>query len=276
VQRRNARSNGKTIDLHQTQMKSRHHNFAGDTPMKTGWIMTRQVVSVGPDASILDAARLMFQNNISGLPVVDANGSLVGIVSEGDFLRRTEIGTERKRSRWLEVFARSGQLAEEYARSHGRRIEDIMTPDPATVTEDTPLDEAVELMERRRIKRLPVVRGRQVVGMLSRADLMHALASLVRETLPPTNDDAEIQHRVLAELDRLPWAKRVKVNIRNGVVQLFGSLSDLRERRGVRVAVENVPGVTGIEDRMVLVELLVEDLFEKPKTRSERTIAEKP
>ena len=151
-----------------------------------------------------------------------------------------------------------------------------MTPDPATVTEDTPLDEAVELMERRRIKRLPVVRGRQVVGMLSRADLMHALASLVRETLPPTNDDAEIQHRVLAELDRLPWAKRVKVNIRNGVVQLFGTLSDLRERRGVRVAVENVPGVTGIEDRMVLVELLVEDLFEKPKTRSERTIAEKP
>jgi len=244
--------------------------------MKTGWIMTRQVVSVGPDASILDAARLMFQNNISGLPVVDANGSLVGIVSEGDFLRRTEIGTERKRSRWLEVFTRSGQVADEYARSHGRRIEDIMTPDPATVTEDTPLDEAVELMERRRIKRLPVVRGRQVVGMLSRADLMHALASLVRETLPPTNDDAEIQHRVLAELDRLPWAKRVKVNIRNGVVQLFGTLSDLRERRGVRVAVENVPGVTGIEDRMVLVELLAEDLFEKPKTRSERTIAKKP
>ena len=200
----------------------------------------------------------------------------MGIVSEGDFLRRTEIGTERKRSRWLEVFARSGQLADEYARSHGRRIEEIMTPDPATVTEDTPLDEAVELMERGRIQRLPVVRGGQVVGMLSRADLMHALASLVRETPPPTKDDAEIQYRVLAELDRLPWAKRIKVNIRNGVVQLFGTLSDQRERRGVRVAVENVRGVTRIEDHMVLVELLVGNLFENPKTRSEQTIANKP
>lgn len=244
--------------------------------MKTGWIMTRQVVSVRPDASILDAARLMFQKNISGLPVVDADGSLVGIVSEGDFLRRSEIGTERKRSRWLEVFARSGQLADEYARSHGRRIEEIMTPDPATVTEDTPLDEAVKLMEQRHVKRLPVVRGRQIVGMLSRADLMHALASLVREIPPPTKDDAEIHDRVLAELNRVPWAKHIKVSIRNGVVQLFGTLSDQRERRGVRVAVENVPGVTGIEDHMVLVELLAGDLFEKPKMRSERTITNKP
>lgn len=244
--------------------------------MKTGWFMTRRVVSVGPDASILDAARLMSQNNVSGLPVVDADGSLVGIVSEGDFLRRAEIGTECKRSRWFEVFTRSGQLADEYARSHGRKIEEIMTPDPATVTEDTPLDEAVEVMERRRIKRLPVLRGRQLVGVLSRADLMHAVASLVRETRAPTKDDAEMQDRVVAELDRLPWARRIKVNVRDGVVQLFGTLSDPRERRGVHAAVESVPGATSIDDHMVLIELLSGDLFEEPKARSKRITADNP
>jgi CBS domain-containing protein len=234
--------------------------------MKTGWIMTRHVISVERDASILDAARLMSQNDISGLPVVDADGSLVGIVSEGDFLRRVEIGTERRRSRWPELFTAPGQLANEYARSHGGRVEEIMTPDPTTVTEDTPLEKAVDLMERRRIKRLPVVRGRELVGMLSRADLMHALASLVRDTPPPTEDDATIQDRVLAELEKLPWAKRIKVNVRNGVVQLLGTLSDRRERQGLRVAVENVSGITGVEDRTVLVELLTG--FEKPKPRS--------
>ena len=243
--------------------------------MKTGWIMTRHVISVERDASILDAAQLMSQNDISGLPVVDA-GSLVGIVSEGDFLRRVEIGTERRRSRWLEFFTAPGQLANEYARSHGRRVEEIMTPDPTTVTEDTPLEEAVDLMERQRIKRLPVVRGRELVGMLSRVDLMHALASLAHHTLPPTEDDATIQGRVLAELDKLPWAKRIKVNIRNGVVQLLGTLSDRRERQGLRVVVENVPGITGVEDRTVLVELLTGDLFEKPKARTKQMKENKP
>src|SRR5215831_9282454 len=136
--------------------------------MKAGDIMTARVVSISPDAGVVEAIELMMRNHISGLPVVDQSGALVGIVTEGDFLRRAETGTTRRRPRWLEFLIGPGKLADEYTQSHGRKVEDVMTSDPVSVTPDATLDDVVKLMEKRQIKRLPVVRDRHVVGIVSR------------------------------------------------------------------------------------------------------------
>src|SRR5439155_17984592 len=149
--------------------------------MKAKDVMTRPVISVEPGTSVQQAAQLMLQRRISGLPVIDKSGRLVGIVTEADFLRRAEMGTQRKRARWLEFLMGPGRLADEYVHTHGRKVEEVMTTDPATVAENSALGEVVELMEKHRIKRLPVVRGNQVVGIVSRANLLHALASAGRD-----------------------------------------------------------------------------------------------
>jgi CBS domain-containing protein len=148
--------------------------------MQAADVMTPKVLSVSPDASILEAMQLMLLNGVSGLPVIDQCGSLVGIVTEGDFLRRVETGTEKERPKWLEIFMGPGRLADEYVHTHGRRVAEVMTPDPFTIAEDTPLEDVVDSMERRRIKRVPVVREGRLVGIVSRADLLHALASTMR------------------------------------------------------------------------------------------------
>ena len=142
--------------------------------MKAREIMSLEVVSVSPDASILEAVRLMLQNRISGLPVVDRQGTLVGMVAEGDFLRRAEIGTQRKRARRIEFFMGPGRSADECVHTHLRKVADVMTPTSITITEYTRLDEIVSLMDQRRIKRLPVMRQGRVVGIVSRANLLHA------------------------------------------------------------------------------------------------------
>ena len=140
--------------------------------MKAHDVMTWGAITIEPEALIIRAVRLMLQNKISGLPVVDANGRLVGMVTEGDFLRRNEISTERRRPRWLEFLLGPGKLAAEYVQASGCKVREIMTPEPKTITPETPLDEVVRLMERHRIKRLPVVQDGKLVGIVSRADLV--------------------------------------------------------------------------------------------------------
>src|SRR5579864_9707198 len=157
--------------------------------MRVKDVMTPNVVCVGADEPVLKAARLMLQNRISGLPVIDKDGELVGIVTEGDFLRRSELGTQRQRPKWLEFIVGPGKLAEDYVHASGRKVEEIMTPEPCVVGEDVALEHVVELMERRRIKRLPVVRDGRLVGIVSRANLMHALASLAGEAQPSAGPD---------------------------------------------------------------------------------------
>ena len=217
-------------------------------------VMTPNVVSVRDDESIVKAARLMLQNRISGLPVVNANGALVGVVTEGDFLRRGELGTSRQRPKWLEFLVGPGRLANEYVHQSGRKVAEVMTPDPLTVGEDDLLETVVKLMESRRIKRLPVMRAGQMVGIISRANLVHALASLARETPPATADDAEIRDRVLAALAKAHWAFGVNVVVKDGVAEIWGTIMDERERKGCIVAVENVPGVKQVHDHLVWVE----------------------
>ncbi len=152
--------------------------------MKAEDVMTRDVISVVPDATVLEAARLMLQHHISGLPVVDEGGKLVGVLSEGDFLRRRETRTEHKRSRWLEFLMGPGRIAAEYSHSHGSKVSEVMTTDVQTVADDTPLEEIVELMERKRIKRVPVLCGEQLVGIVTRSNLMHAMVSMARVAQP--------------------------------------------------------------------------------------------
>src|SRR6185312_1346397 len=142
----------------------------GEGTMLAGDVMTREVISVAPDASAMQAGTLMLKHQISGM--------LLGIISEGDFLRRAELGTQRRRARWLEFLIGPGRLAREYVHACGRKATEIMTPNPYAVSEATPLSEVVQLMERHRIKRVPVVCGRRLVGIVSRADLLRALARL--------------------------------------------------------------------------------------------------
>jgi CBS domain-containing protein len=224
--------------------------------MKAKDVMTRNVISIAPDASVFEALRLMLQHNVSGLPVVDRAGSVVGIVTEGDFLRRAETGTERRRPRWLEFIVGPGRLARDYVRSHARRVVEVMTHDVETVTEDAPLGDIVALMEGHRIKRVPVVRDGQVVGIVSRANLVRALASVAAEIPPGPQSDDVIREGVLAELDRQSWGPRnsIDVTVRNGVVELWGTVIDSRLRDAARVAAETVPGVNAVKSHIVWVE----------------------
>ncbi|PWT92516.1 MAG: hypothetical protein C5B56_02165 [Proteobacteria bacterium] len=223
-------------------------------------LMTQSVVSIPPEASVLAAARLMLEHKVSGLPVVDARGALVGVVTEGDFLRRSEIGTERRRSRWIEFFTAPGPLAEEYIQASGRRVQDIMSPQVSTVTEATSLREIAQLMEARGVKRLPVMRGRELVGIVTRADLMRAVVSLGEDIAPAAASDAEIRERLLADLKTQPWAapaSMIQVTVDDGVVAFSGAVRDERQRQALRVAAESIPGVKSVSDRAVRVEPVI-------------------
>ncbi len=236
-------------------------------------VMTRNVISVQGDDQVLRAARLMLQNRISGLPVLDKDGELAGIVTEGDFLRRSELGTQRRRAKWLEFIVGPGKLAEDYVHASGRKVEEIMTPDPCVVGEDDTLEKVVELMERRRVKRLPVVRAGRMVGIVSRANLMHALASLARDAAPSAGPDWAIRNQILTALGNQHWAPNINVVVKNGVAELWGCITDDRERQGIIVVVENVDGVKEVHDHMVWVEPMSAMAFPSPEDEAKERAA---
>ena len=219
-------------------------------------VMTTNVISVLPDATVLQAARIMLQHHISGLPVINKAGELVGILSEGDFLRRQETRTERRRSRWLEFLMGPGRIADEYTHSHGSKVSEVMTEDVRTVYETTALDDVVQLMEKYRIKRVPVLRGNTVVGIITRSNIMHAMVSLARTAPAPAMDDSAIRDRLLDEMKKQQWAPAATTNIvvHNGTVELWGVIFDERQRAALKVAAENIPGVKAVKDHLVWVE----------------------
>lgn len=224
--------------------------------MSVAGIMTRPVITVTTGTSVKEAARLMVGHRISGLPVINPEGSLVGIVSEGDFLRRVECGTERHRPRWLEFLIGPGRMAEEYVHAHGRRVEELMTREVVTIDEATPLADAVALMEEHRVKRLPVMRGDRIVGILSRSDLMRVLVAPAAEAADDAETDARIRDGLSAALAAQSWAPRSSLvaTVRDGVVDLRGVVFDDRQRRALTVMAENIPGVRRVCDHLTWVE----------------------
>ena len=224
--------------------------------MKAADVMTRDVMTVRPETPVAQAIRLMLDNNFSGLPVMNADGKMVGILTEGDLLRRSETGTERHRPRWLEILMGPARIAGEYVRTHGRKVEDIMTTGVVSVAADTPLDEVVSLMERRRIKRLPVLDGDALLGIVSRADLLRSLLKALEAPHNETLSDDQILEQILAELKKAAWVPRdgLSITVREGVVDLNGVVLEEKEREALRVVAENAPGVKAVEDHLVWVE----------------------
>jgi CBS domain-containing protein len=225
--------------------------------MRAHQIMTRSVYSVSPEATIAEAANIMLQRHISGLPVVDAAGKLVGILSEGDLIRRSEIGTQRKRSRWLKFLLGAGAAATDFVHEHGRRISEVMTRDPLTITENTPLEEIVTSMETNGVKRLPVMREDKLVGIVSRANLLQAVASLAREIPDPTADDDHIRKRIIEALEKNDWCPfGLSVVVRDGIVHLGGVITEERSRQAAIVGAENVTGVKKVHDHLCWVDTM--------------------
>jgi CBS domain-containing protein len=221
--------------------------------MKASDIMTKEIISVGPDTPIADVVATLLENRVSAVPVVE-HGTIVGIISEGDLLRRPETGTERRRSRWLELARSNASLAADYVKTHGRWARDVMTEPVITVAPDTPVAEVANILESHHIKRVPVVQDGKPVGIVSRANLVQALAS--RESPPALAsgpDDREIRDALLDELRRQRWAtspSEANVIVDKGVVHLWGIIRSEEERKAVLVATENTPGVRRIKDHM--------------------------
>lgn len=225
--------------------------------MRAHQIMTRPVITVTPEITIVEAADTMLQKHVSGLPVVDAAGKLVGIISESDFIRRSEIGTQRKRGRFLKFILGPGKAATDFVHEHGRRIAEIMTKEPLTITEDAALEEIVELMEQNNVKRLPVIRGDKIVGIVSRANLLQAVASLAREVPDPTADDDHIRNRIINALEKNDWCPfGLSVIVRDGIVHLSGVITEEGSRQAAMVAAENITGVKKVHDHLCWVDTM--------------------
>ena len=223
--------------------------------MRVRDVMTYGVIGVPETASLAEAVETMLRSRVSALFVFDADNAVIGVLSEGDLLRRSELGSERKRPHWLELLLGSGRLAEAYAHEHGRKVGEVMTRNVETIAEDAELSEAVDRMIHRRIKRLPVLRGEAVVGVISRSDLLKGLLAAAPGANAP-HPDAEIKAAIQAELDKLGWAPRasVRVEVANGVVTFAGAITDERLRDGLKVIAENTPGVTAVHDHMAWIE----------------------
>ncbi len=222
--------------------------------MKASDIMTTTVVTVDPGDTVQHAAELMVRHRVSALPVVDQAGRLVGMISEGDLLHREETKTEKRRSWWLDLVTGYETRAKEYVKAFGVHVRDVMTPTVVSVDESASLADIAELLEAKQIKRVPVMRGGRIVGIVSRANLVQAIASLPRLVIPDAKpDDAALRARVQEELAKQRWATGSATNVvvHNGVVNLWGTVFSPAERQALRVAIERIPGVRSVQDHLV-------------------------
>jgi CBS domain-containing protein len=226
----------------------------GGDAMDAGAIMTRAVVTVGPDTTVSDVASIMLKNRISAVPVLDQAGALVGIISEGDLLRRAELGTEHRRSRWMELGFSNVHLAADYVKEHGRKASDVMTRTVITVRPETEVAEIANILESRHIKRVPVVVSGRLVGIVSRTNIVQALASgeKTSESAAATQD-RDIQEALHQAMRKRRWAflpSQGNIVVRDGVVHLWGYIESEEARRAITVIAENIKGVRGVEDHM--------------------------
>lgn len=221
-------------------------------------VMTAPVITIKPTASIGEAADVMLNNGISGLPVTESDGSLVGIISEGDFLRRAELKTENGSPPWwMEFFMAAGKAADDYVHTHSRVVADVMTAEPVTIAPSAKLVDAVRLMEKHHVKRLPVVEGSKLVGLITRADLMRLIAkTFANRPIEAVVDDETVRRAVTDEIARQSWSGKglIHVAVHDGVVDLTGTVYDDRTRAAAKVAAENVQGVKSVNERLEWIE----------------------
>lgn len=215
-------------------------------------VMVRDVVTVHPETDVAEAIKLLIEHDVSALPVVDAAGELVGVLSEADLIHRVEIGTEKRRPWWLEAVAGASTLAEEFAKSHGRKVGELMTTDIVSAAPDTPLREIATLLERHRIKRVPITEDGKLVGVVSRANLVQALASVIGHGEERPARDREIRQDLLARLAEQSWTDFGSRNVivSGGVVHLWGLVGSATERDALVALAEGVPGAAGVSDEM--------------------------
>jgi CBS domain-containing protein len=200
--------------------------------------------------TVREVARIFVDNRISGAPVLDPDGHVAGMISEGDLLRRSEIGTEeRPRTSWLDLWSASHE-ARDYIKTHAVKVRDVMTTDVLTVKPDTSLGEVASILETRRIKRVPVTDAGRLVGIVSRANLVQALASVPDEpSTDVTLSDAEIRAMLMGELAGRKWSFAGRnLVVTNGVVHLWGVFHSVEAVEAVRVAAQSIPGVKRVED----------------------------
>ena len=223
--------------------------------MRVADVMTSKLIGVPESASLFDALRLMVESRVSALVVFDAIGAPVGVLSEGDLMRRAEFGAEKRRPRWLEFLIGGGRAARDYARSHGRHVHEVMTRGVVSIEAGAELGEAVDLMTEKRIRRLVVMHGSEPVGVVSRSDLVRALMRALPAEAQ-TRSDADIQAQIAAELAQLAWAPThsVRVEVQEGVATLEGAIPEEGLRLGLKVLAENVPGVKAVRDRLAWIE----------------------
>lgn len=219
-------------------------------------VMTRKCITIAPDATVQEAVNLMLSRHISGLFVVDTAGDLVGVITEGDLLRREELGTQRNRPWWLRLLASPGRQAADFTRANGRHVRDVMTEDVLSVAQAAKLEDVVTIMEKNRVKRLPVTADGRVVGVVSRADLLRALIGRERHADPLATDDRTIRTAILNTLEAQSWAPvtTLNVTVSEGVVDIWGTITSEQERHAIRVVADNTPGVNAVHDHLVYVE----------------------
>jgi len=221
--------------------------------MKAMDVMTREVLTVKPDDSVADTIRLLAEHDISALPVVDDDGTVVGVISEADLVRREEIGTEKQRTWWLEALTPASTLAAEFAKSHGRRVSEVMSTHVISASEDTPLGEIATLLEKHRIKRVPILRNGKPVGIVSRSNLVQAVASQQAQADDGSDADRRIRSELLNQLDNQAWTKfgTRNVIVSDGIVHLWGLVASEQERKALIALAEGVPGVVRVSDEMI-------------------------
>ena len=216
-------------------------------------VMVRDVVTVHPDMDVAEAVKLLIEHDVSALPVLNNEGNLVGVLSEADLTHRAEIGTEKHRPWWLEAVTGGSTLAEEFAKSHGKKVGEVMTDGVISVTEETPLSEIAALFERKRIKRVPVVKDGRLVGVVSQSNLIQALASLIGRTDHIDESDRQIRLELLSRLQEQSWTDfgSRNITVSNGVVHLWGLVGSEAERKALLALAEGVPGVARVSDEMI-------------------------
>lgn len=224
--------------------------------MKARDIMVMNVITVSPEASVREVANLLLSNRISALPVVNERGALLGIISEGDLTRRAEQDTDYRRSWWLQVFTAKSKeaLAKGYVKSHARKVKDLMTRAVITAGPTTPLRKIAALLEKNRIKRVPIVAKGKVVGIVSRANLIQALASLRKESESSTTSDSMIRKRIMGQFKSEQWSRRSILNatVQDGKVKLWGIVASEAEKEAARVPAELVAGVRAVENNVIV------------------------